>query len=367
MPKHFTLLPILFLLVISSCETNTQGKAKEQTNTKQYYLSLDRAEALASLPLKCMNQEYPNKLNQTLGDSTDLNPPQVLHPAFYGCFDWHSAVHGHWSLVKLLKSYPELRNGDSIRERLRSNLSTENILVEVEYFNKPLNKSYERTYGWAWLLKLAEELHTWDDSLATELSANLKPLTELIVNRYIEFLPKLEYPIRVGTHTNTAFGLTFAHDYAVTTDNTDLKEAIEQKAKSFYTNDKICPLGWEPGGYDFLSPCLEEIDLMRRVLNNRDFHAWMHKFAPEMGRKNFDLEPGRISDRQDGHLVHLDGLNFSRAWVLYGLANASSKYEHLKAVADKHVQYSLPNLIEDTYEGGHWLGSFAIYALDQKK
>ncbi|WP_459209746.1 DUF2891 domain-containing protein [Aquimarina rhabdastrellae] len=328
-------------------------------------LTLAEANKLAELPLACMQTEYPNKLNQVIGEKEDLGEPSQLHPAFYGCFDWHSAVHGHWSLVKLLKEFKGLAKEEEIRKKLQENITKENILAEVTYFKGKHNTSYERTYGWAWLLKLAEELHTWNDPLAKELETNLQPLTDLIVTRYLEFLPKLNYPIRVGEHTNTAFGLSFAWDYAITIKNEALKEAITKKALAFYNSDANCPIGWEPSGYDFLSPCLEEIDLMRRVLNKDAFKVWITQFMPQLENADFDIEVGKVSDRTDGKLVHLDGLNFSRAWVLYGLANQYPEYQHLMAIANKHIVYSLPNLVGDSYEGGHWLGSFAIYALDQ--
>jgi hypothetical protein len=210
---------------------------------------------------------------------------------------------------------------------------------------------------------LAEELHTWNDPLARELEQNLQPLTDLIVSKFMDFLPKLKYPIRVGEHTNIAFGLSFAWDYANAVRQENLKIAIESRAKDFYLNDFNCPLNWEPGGYDFLSPCFEEIDLMRRVLNKDDFNEWINNFAPQLKDKDFEIKTGEVSDRTDGKLVHLDGLNFSRAWVLYGLARQYPEYRHLINIANEHVQYSLPNLVDDTYEGGHWLGSFAIYAL----
>lgn len=246
----------------------------------------------------------------------------------------------------------------------RSISYTKNIKTEVAFFRDEHNQSFERTYGWAWLLKLAEELHNWDDPLARELEKNLQPLTNLIVQRYLEFLPKLMYPIRVGEHTNTAFGLTFAWDYAHTLGHEELQTAIESRARDFYLNDRNCPLSWEPSGYDFLSPCLEEIDLMRRVLNKQEFEKWISGFLPRLKDEDFDLQPGIVSDRTDGKLVHLDGLNFSRAWVMYGLAKQYPEYRHLIPLANEHVKHSLPNLVGDSYEGGHWLGSFAIYALD---
>lgn len=376
---------IVFVLAISalfSCknenrETNDAEMTTEDTLASEsgsffeeepLELTLEQANSLAQLPLECINTEYPNKLNQTLGGEEDIRGPRELHPAFYGCFDWHSAVHGHWSLVSLLKQFPELDRAEEIRDKLQASLSEENIRAEVAYFEGEHNTSFERTYGWAWLLKLAEELHTWEDPLARELETNLQPLTDLIVNRYLEFLPKLNYPIRVGEHTNTAFGLALAYDYAETTNNEPLMELIKSRARDFYLNDDNCPIGWEPSGFDFLSPCFSEIDIMRRVLPENAFRLWMEDFMPQLKNEDFTLEPGEVSDRTDGKLVHLDGLNFSRAWVMYGLANQfPRRYDHLRGVAREHMEYSLPNLVGDTYEGGHWLGSFAIYALQEAK
>jgi len=351
-------------MLASACTTEQPGEVPSKRKTVQ--LNLEQASHLAALPLACMQTAYPNKLGQTLGSKHDLGEPQILHPAFYGCFDWHSAVHGHWSLVKLLKLFPELPEADIIRQKLQENLSAENIVNEVAYFRRSQENSYERTYGWAWFLKLAEELHSWDDPLGRELESNLQPLTELIVERYETFLPKLVYPIRVGEHTNTAFGLCFAWDYASTLGAEALKILIEQRARDFYLDDSSCPLAWEPSGFDFLSPCLEEIDLMRRVLAEEKFQNWMSLFAPQLKQKNFVLEAAMVSDRTDGKLVHLDGLNFSRAWVLYGLARQYPEYTHLLPIADAHVEHSLPNLVGDSYEGGHWLGTFALYALQSE-
>ena len=225
------------------------------------------------------------------------------------------------------------------------------------------NPSWERPYGWAWLLELLSEIHTWDDPLARKLENSLRPLASEISKLYINHLPKLIYPIRVGEHSNTAFGLTFAWDYAVLLGDKNLRLAIENRAKDFYLSDKNCPITWEPSGYDFLSPCLTELDLMRRILPEDTFKKWASNFIPSLGSKNFVLEVGRVSDRNDGKLVHLDGLNFSRAWALKGLASQYQDYQELSLVAEAHINYSLPNLVNDSYEGGHWLGSFAIYAL----
>ena len=327
-------------------------------------LNIEEANGLATLPLGCIEVEYPNKLNQTIGSKDDLQTPKALHPAFYGCFDWHSSVHGHWSLVSLLKQFPNLENSTQIKEKLLKNISKQNVLAEVAYFDGIHNKSYELTYGWAWLLKLAEELHTWDDETARTLENNLQPLTDLIVGKYLEFLPKLNYPIRVGEHTNTAFGLSFAYDYAKTVNYIELKTMIESHAKNFYLNDVDCPISWEPSGFDFLSPCLEEAALMKRVLPKEEFKSWIVKFLPQLSSKNFTLAVGEVSDRSDGKLVHLDGVNFSRAWSLNKIAEGLPEYKHLQDIANQHINNSLPNIVGDSYEGGHWLGSFAIYALN---
>lgn len=324
-------------------------------------LTLEAAGRLAQLPLKCMQQEFPNKPGETLAAPADIGSPRGMHPAFYGCFDWHSSVHGHWMLVKLLKTFPDLKDGEMIRAKLAENISAENILAEVKYFKRREEKSFERTYGWAWLLKLAEELHGFDDPWARDIEKNLQPLTDLVVQRHLEFLPKLVYPIRVGEHTNTAFGLAFAWDYARATGNRELKDLVEKRAKDFYLHDRGCPLSWEPSGYDFLSPCLEEADIMRRVLGKKEFASWLKRFLPQLASKDFSLAPGVVSDRRDGKLVHLDGLNFSRAWCLYGIASLPG-YGHLRRIADQHMRHSLDSVTADSYEGGHWLASFAVYA-----
>lgn len=360
MKQLFTALLLVLVCCTPEKKKNTPDRISK--DSREVKLTPEEAGRLARLPLSCMQTEYPNKLNQTLKDSTDIQPPQKLHPAFYGCFDWHSSVHGHWMLVNLLKQFPDMEFTKEARQKLRENISRENILAEVAYFKK--EPSYERTYGWAWLLKLAEELHKWDDPMARELEANLQPLTDIIVKGYLDFLPKLNYPIRVGEHPNTAFGLTFAHDYAKTVNNTELLGLIGKRARDFYLSDADCPMSWEPGGFDFLSPCLEEADIMRRVLPKEEFRDWLQKFLPQLGDDSFSLEQGKVSDREDGKLVHLDGVNFSRAWCLYGIAGDLPEYKHLRKIADDHVLHSLPHIVDDNYEGTHWLGSFAVYAMN---
>lgn len=380
-----TLMSLLLVLMMG-CKgddrNNTENKQNPESDsitdsnisldsilgTESMDLNLDNANKLAELPLACINTEYPNKLNQTLGSEKDLRSPKELHPAFYGCFDWHSAVHAQWTLIKLLKQFPKLEKAEEIKAKLEEALSKENIEAEVRYFKTENNKDFERTYGWAWVLKLSQELHTWDTDLGEELSENLKPLSDLMVANFTEFLPKLIYPIRVGEHTNTAFALSFAYDYADAVKDTEFLSLIDKRAKEFYLKDDNCPVSWEPSGFDFLSPCLQEVDIMRKILPKAAFPLWINDFMPELLNKEFDMAVGIVGDRKDGKLVHLDGLNFSRAWVLYGLANTyPDKFSHLKAVADRHVSKSFPNLVGDSYEGGHWLGSFALYALQEAK
>ncbi|HOD10532.1 MAG TPA: DUF2891 domain-containing protein [Flavobacterium sp.] len=347
-------LKIFFILIYSSVSSQE--------------LTLEQANHLATLPLKCLQQEYPNKLGQMLIDSTEIQSPKKLHPTFYGCFDWHSSVHGHWSLVYLLKKYTNLSNKEQIIQKLKTNLSKENIQVEIDYLNKKHEKSFERTYGWNWLLKLQLELETSNEPFAAELAQNLKPLSNIIIERYIEFLPKLLYPVRVGTHSNTAFGLTNAWDYAVFSKNELLQKSIKENTNRLFQKDENCPFNWEPSGTDFLSPCMEEMALMQRILPKKEFLTWLKKFAPRLFKKDYKWEVARVSDRTDGHLVHLDGLNFSRAWNMYYLLNQyPNEFKHLKNLADYHLNFSLPSVVDGNYEGEHWLASFALRAFEEKK
>ncbi len=364
MKKNLVLLVVIVTLSCQQKEEQPQSKLKAIPLKNVPVLSLEEANRLAALPLSCVGTEFPNKLGQTLGDATDLKTPKELHPTFYGCFDWHSAVHGHWSLVSLLRQFPNLERRQEAEEWLVQSISKENIAQEVAYFDNKHNKSYERTYGWAWVLKLAEELKKWDSETARTLEQNLQPLTDLMVEKYLDFLPKLNYPIRVGEHSNTAFGLSFAYDYAITSGREDLENSIRQRAKDFYSKDASCPITWEPSGFDFLSPCLEEAALMKRVLTDDEFTTWIAQFLPQLKASDFSMPVGEVSDRSDGKLVHLDGVNFSRAWSLNYIAQDRSEYNHLKQVAIDHINNSLPNIVGDSYEGGHWLGSFAIYALN---
>lgn len=330
----------------------------------KYVLTAAGASHLAKLPLKCMQQEFPYKTSVTFSDTTLITKPKNYHPAFYGCFDWHSSVHGHWMLVRLLKLFPNLPEAAEIRTKLRSNLSAANILTEVEIFKQDAHRGFERTYGWAWLLQLQKELLEWNDPLGKELSENLKPLAEQLVRLYISYLPKMNYAVRVGEHSNLAFGLTLAYDYGVETKNDSLLHVIRETALRFYKNDVGCPINWEPGGSDFLSSCLEEADLMWRILAEADYASWIEKFLPSLFSGQLNLAPGTVTDRSDGKLVHLDGLNLSRAWCLYGIAHHSpTNKKALIQLANEHLAAALPHVASGDYMGEHWLASFAVYAL----
>jgi hypothetical protein len=327
-------------------------------------LDLDEANRLADLPLSCIQNQLPYKSGLVIAKPDDLAMPIEHHPAFYGCFDWHSAVHGHWSLVYLMKSFPDLaRKEDAIR-MLDENLTAENIAQEIAYFSMNRESaSFERTYGWAWLLKLQEELRTWDHEKAAAWSANLQPLADHISQAYVDYLPKLIYPIRVGEHSNSAFGMSFAYDYALTVGDEALESSIRANAIRFYRDDADCPIDWEPSGYDFLSPCLQELDIMRKVLPEQDFAAWSARFLPGLHTQQLVLAPGEIRDRSDGKLVHLDGLNFSRAWCLYPLSGNQNAYK----LATDHLRHSLSRITDGDYAGQHWLASFALYAFKRQQ
>ncbi|MEZ5429295.1 MAG: DUF2891 domain-containing protein [Pyrinomonadaceae bacterium] len=321
-----------------------------------------KAEYLYKFAFECIDKEFPNKLGQVLGDASYLKTPRELHPAFYGCFDWHSSVHGHWTLVNIVNRFPDFEKRGEILEKLKKNITRENIEREVQYFDDRYNKTYERTYGWAWVLKLSEALQESSDPELKTLAENLAPLTRLMEEKFIEFLPKLTYPIRVGEHTNTAFGLSFAFDYAKK-HSKPLEEAIERRSREYYQSDKNCPLTWEPSGFDFLSPCLQEASLMLKVLPKEEYTVWLDGFLPGFRQTPGDyLKPAEVSDRSDGKLAHLDGLNFSRAWCLYEIGKALENAP-IVASANQHFHYSFDKIASGEYAGEHWLASFAAYAL----
>ena len=333
--------------------------------------TLTRAEAshFAGLALKCVAREYPNKPDHTINDASDVQSPRALHPAFYGCLDWHSSVHGHWMLVRLLRLFPDLPETGQIRTALNENLTATNAQTEVAYLTQANRQSFERTYGWAWLLKLAEELREWDDPDAKIWSKNLRPLADALVERYRKFLPRQTYPIRTGVHPNTAFGLAFALDYAREAGDRELEALIVERSKTYFLKDASYPIAWEPGGEDFLSPGLMEADLMLRVLKPLEFQRWFHRFLPGIaaGQPRTVLVPATVADRTDPKIVHLDGLNLSRAWCMRHIASAlpSRDPAHgvLSRAAEAHAKDALAHVASGDYGGEHWLASFAVYML----
>jgi hypothetical protein len=331
-------------------------------------LTLEQAIKLARLPMHCINTEYPNKTSHLINDSVDaVMTPAELHPSFYGCLDWHSSVHGHWMLVRILKEFPEITLRDSIINVLHNSFDEEKIKEEADYFVKFKNSNtWERTYGWAWLLKLDQELLTSDDPATAGWHESLQPLTQKIVSLWKEYLTKQTYPNRTGVHPNTAFGLVFALDWARAVKDTSFEAAVIRKANDFYLDNTNTPAYLEPDGTDFLSPSLEIADLMSRILPRKEFAKWFNRFYKPESIENIVKLPV-VSDRTDFQIVHLDGLTLSRAWCMKGLARAlpeNHRTGKLFAETSKmFIDQALPNVLSGNYGGEHWLASFAVYAL----
>jgi hypothetical protein len=286
------------------------------------------------------------------------------------CFDRHSAVHGHWLLVRVLRRFPDLPDANAIRAALNANLTEANLLAEATYFEPSNRRGFERTYGWAWLLRLAQEMSAWQDSDSQRWARYLQPLIRVIEARYLSFLPKQTYPIRTGTHTNTAFGLAFALDYAIAVNHGPLSGLIRQRSQDYFNTDRAVPLAWEPNGNDFFSPALMEADLMRRVLSASAFSDWLSGFWPGLGEKPLTtlLQPAVVIDHTDGQLVHLDGLNLSRAGCMWNIGATLSTADPRRAIlfeaAVRHAEVGLAHITSGDYMGEHWLASFALYMLE---
>ena len=330
---------------------------------------MDAAAAVrfAGLALKCLHDEYPSHISVTLNRDSDARPPRELTPAFYGCFDWHSDVHGHWLLVRLLRLMPDAPFAARARAELARSFTAENIAGELQYLQQPGRASFERPYGLAWLLQLSAELREWQDPQAKQWSATLQPLEAEAASRIKSWLPKLHYPIRVGEHDQTAFSFGLIWDWAGVAGDSQMRALLTEAAQRFYVKDRDCPLTYEPSGEDFLSPCLAEADFMRRVLDANGFGAWLSQFLPGVPRAGGDgwLQPGVVTDRSDPKLAHIDGLNLSRSWMLQGIAHGLPKGDRripaLRAAAEQHGNAALPAVTGEHYEGGHWLGTFAVY------
>jgi hypothetical protein len=330
----------------------------------------DRAATFLKLPLACVDRLWPNKPSHVYDDALAFLPPEAATPAFSGCFDWHSAVHGHWSLVRLLRRHPDVPGGAAARDALRRRLSAANLAQELAFFGEERSRTFERPYGWGWLLRLQAELEAWDDPLGRELAGTVRPLAARLATLLVDYLERLSLPIREGTHANTAFALAHALDYARQVGDETLAAAIAARARAYYGADRDCPLAYEPSGEDFVSPCLAEADLMRRVLSPAELPGWLDDFLPAADSPAFRrlLTPPEPKDRKDPRIGHLIGLCFHRAWGLAGLAAAlpddDPRRPLFERLADLHRAEGLRQMEDSGYGGEHWLASFAILALD---
>jgi hypothetical protein len=335
-------------------------------------LTVAYASRLARVALGNVVSEFPAKQDHTLAAASDAKTPRALHPAFYGSFDWHSCVHMHWSLARLRRLFPTLPERAAIDRVFDAHLNAAAIAAELDYLTRPASAAFERPYGWAWLLELARELGADDDPDARRWSKALVPLAQAFALRFRAWLPRADYPVRYGMHANGAFALAFAIDYARATGDGALEHACTSRALAWFGDDRDAPADWEPSGADFLSPSLVESDLMRRVLPHDGFGAWLDGFLPALARGEPAslFAPVRVSDRADPHIVHLDGLNLSRAWSMTGIANAlplgDPRAVTLELAAKRHVDAGLVGLDSADYMGAHWLASFALLALTEQ-
>jgi hypothetical protein len=355
-------LPVLLILA---------GSARAQAPDDSA-LDAVAASRFAELALECVHREYPNKISHVLNSDEDVKAPGELTPVFYGCFDWHSAVHGHWLLVRLCRTYPEASFVADARAALDESFTREKVAAEVEYMRAEGRGTFERPYGLAWLLQLSAELHEWNDPQAGRWSSILEPLEQEAAQRLKQWLPKLSHPVRSSEHTQTAFALGLVLDWARSRAEKEMAELVAERARAYYLHDRSASLSFEPDGQAFLSPTLAEADLMRRVLKPTEFAAWLGAFLPELSVNGSAgwLVPAVVTDKQDGHLVHLDGLNLSRAWMLEGIASGlptgDPRIGGLLAVARQHRRAGLQAIADQHYEGGHWLGSFAVYLVTKR-
>ncbi len=321
----------------------------------------------ARMALDCIHREYPNKIAHVLSSDGDVRPPRELTPVFYGCFDWHSSVHGHWLLTRMLTTRPETPLANEIRAALAQSFTEQNLAAELSYYQGEDRGSFERPYGIAWYLQLVLELDESEDPQLAEWREILRPLEDAIVRETLAWLPNLSYPIRTGTHNQTAFAFGLMLDYARGVGDQEFERALVDKTLKFHANDVNCPLAYEPSGEDFLSPCLMEADLMRRDLSKAEFAAWLSRFLPQIPTDGSGdwLEPGVVLDATDGKLVHLDGVNLSRAWAMEGIASAlpedDLRIPALEASASLHKQIGISAVSDEHYAGSHWLASFATY------
>ena len=374
--KHL-LLPVFVLpaLILAGCaETQSQTPPSVAQNAFPTDISPDLSERFSRLALNCVQQEFPNKISRTTDTAEEIGRPRDLFPVFYGCFDWHSAVHGHWLLVRQLRVGPQdAAWRDEAIAKLNTNITAENVEGELANFRRSARGSWERPYGWAWVLQLTAELREYDDANAKRWLAALEPLEADIVAATKSWLPKLAYPIRLGTHNQSAFAFTLMLDWADIAGDEEFASMLRQKSTEFHLEDKNCPLSYEPSGEDFLSPCLMTADLMRRVITDPvKYQEWVNSYLPTIptnGSADW-LPPAIVKDASDGKLVHLDGVNSSRAWNLYNIARAlpesDARRASLVAAAHIHRDAGVAAVSDEHYSGSHWLASFATYLMTDR-
>ncbi|GAB5404641.1 MAG: DUF2891 domain-containing protein [Aureliella sp.] len=354
-------------MVVLACSASLSAQSKVDFGR----LDPATAQAWSELVLGNIDVEFPNKMSIVYVDAEQVKTPKGNFPAFYGCFDWHSSVHGHWVLVRLLKTVPNLATADRIRSALNEHLSEANLAQEAAFFGRDEHSSFERMYGWAWLLKLASELEGWDDPDGRKWRENVRPLEKLLLKRAKDYLPKLSYPIRIGQHTDTGFALGQLLDYARATERDELASFVAKTAERFYLSDEDYPVHYEPSGHDFFSSCWNEADLMRRVLSKDAFAQWLERFVPQAAEQLADgtVHPVEVTDVTDGKLVHLAGLNLNRAWCLRAIADAlpdgHSLQQPMRESAIQHLRAGVAYVNSGHYEGDHWLATFALYAITE--
>lgn len=355
---------ILPLLILSATAMPLIANAAET-------LDSGRADQFARLALAGLDREYPNKPADVLTSADDVRVPRNVHPAFYGSFDWHSSVHGHWLLVRLLRLHPDMPSATEVRSRLNAHMTREALATEASYFEKKDNRSFERMYGWAWALRLAAELRSWDDPDVKRWAENFAPLERKLVELARTYLPRLTYPIRTGVHPDTAFAMGQLLDYARIVQDKEFETMLVGRARNYYVSDQSYPTNYEPSGEDFFSPGLNVADLLRRVLPREEFSRWLDDYVP--GLKTGDVgawaRAAEVSDLSDPRIVHLVGLNLSRAWTIQGILTALDPADPRRAVLEKaeqlHAAAGLRHVFSGHYEGEHWLATFAIYYISK--
>ncbi len=370
MPRTKFIFHFLLTSFIWSCQSKQEPVLHEHVQIPDMPVLTESVAAdFVDLSLHCVDRPYPYKIGYRFPSEDWVKPHTEVHPSFYGCWDWHSAVHGHWAMVKVLKTFPETDKKDSIRMKLRANLTKENLAAEYDFFaNQSFTAGFERTYGWAWLLKLYAELATWEDEEGQLWKENMQPLAELLSRKTIDYLKVLSSPLRPGTHANTAFSFGLMTEYAEIMEDADLMNAMKAFSDQHFSPDKHCPTAYEPSGTDFISPCLAEAALMSKLMPTETYLSWFQDFLPSPSSTEIQSieNPPLVLDKEDPGIGHLIGLMFQRAWCLKQIAAVFDDTDPRKAyflnIALKHIETGENIMFESGYGGAHWLATFAIYA-----